>query len=94
MVSLEAQHKVALVSCVELVLMRRGNTNYHLVLAKLSSIHNCTIMDCYENPEYLRTVLKEVYKEDYNSIIDEIKLELDELVNMEKIVDFFKIMES
>jgi hypothetical protein len=94
MVYLEVQHKVALVSCVELVLMRRGNTNYHLVLAKLGSLYNCTIMDCYENPEYLRTVLKDVYKEDYNSIIDEIKLELDELVNMEKIVDFFKIMES
>ena len=51
-------------------------------------------MDCYENPEYLRTVLIAVFKEDYKSIIEEIKLELDELINVEKINHFFKIMES
>lgn len=87
-------HKMALVSCIELVLMRRGNTNYHLVVAKLDTLYSCGIMDCYEHPEYLRTALKEVYKDNYNSIIDEIKVELDELVNTKQIADFFKIMEG
>ncbi|NHI03218.1 hypothetical protein DYY67_1530 [Candidatus Nitrosotalea sp. TS] len=52
-------------------------------------------MDCYERPEYLRTVLKEVYKEDYKSVLDDIKLELEKLVDIEKETErFFKIMES
>jgi hypothetical protein len=75
--------------------MRRGNTNYHLVIARLHSLYNCTIMDCYKHPEYLKIVLKEVYKEDYKSILEDIKLELEKFVDIEKETErFFKIMES
>jgi len=82
------QHKLALLSCIELVLMRRGNTDYNLVVAKLDSMYSCTIRDCYEHPDYLRTVLKEVYNGDYNHIVDEIKVQLDELTNVEEIRNF------
>lgn len=71
--------------------MRRGNVNYNLVLAKLGSFYDCKIRDCYDHPEYLKTVLREVYKEDYNSIINEIRLELGDLV-VEEINDFINIM--
>ena len=91
---LAEQHKKAVISCVELVLMRRSNTLYNLVVAKLDSLYNCSISDTYENPEYLRTALKYVYKEDYKSIIEEIKSELGELVNEGDISNFFKILES
>lgn len=82
-------------ACVEVVLMRRGDTNYNLVIARIDSLYNCTVMDCYEHPEYLRTVLKKVYEKDYKFILDEIKLELEKLVDIEKETErFFKIMES
>ncbi|HET6458125.1 MAG TPA: hypothetical protein VFG24_04525 [Nitrosopumilaceae archaeon] len=74
--------------------MRKGNTKYNLLVAKLNSHHDCTIRDCYEHPEYLRPILKEVYKEDYDYIINEVKTQLVELVNEEDIAIFFKIMES
>ncbi|HEV2192971.1 MAG TPA: hypothetical protein VGR54_05045 [Nitrosopumilaceae archaeon] len=74
--------------------MSKSNTKYNLVVAKLNSLYDCSIRDCCENPEYLKTILKEVYKEDYNSIIEEIKLQLDELVMEKDMSDFFKIMES
>ncbi|MDE1726884.1 MAG: hypothetical protein KGH89_06420 [Thaumarchaeota archaeon] len=93
--SVGEQHKIALISCIEVVLMRRRNTDYNLVVAKLNAHYDVTITDCYEHPEYLKTVLKEVYKEDYNSIIDEIKLHLgDDLIAEKDMADFFKIMES
>ncbi len=87
-------YKLALISYVELVLMRRGNTNYHLVMARLDSLYSCKISDCYEHPEYLKTVLKDVYHEDYKSIVSQIKSYLAELANVKEIIDFFKIMES
>ncbi|HZS73258.1 MAG TPA: hypothetical protein VFA69_02030 [Candidatus Nitrosotalea sp.] len=87
-------YKLALISYVELVLMRRGNANYHLVMARLGSLYGCKISDCYEHPEYLKTVLKDVYQEDYKSIVSQIKSYLAELANVKEIVDFFKIMES
>ena len=87
-------YKLALISYVELVLMRRGNANYHLVMARLGSLYGCKISDCYEHPEYLKTVLKDVYQEDYKSIVSQIKSYLAELVDVKEICDFFKIMES
>ena len=92
--SFEEQHRSALMSCIELVLMRKSNVNYHTVQAKLMAICNRNLIDCYDYPKYLRDVLKGVYKEDYNSIIDEIKFELGELVEEKDMAKFFKIMES
>ncbi|HJT10522.1 MAG TPA: hypothetical protein VJ771_07055 [Candidatus Nitrosotalea sp.] len=89
------QNKLAFMTCIEIVIMRRGNKNYHLVMAKLDSLYHCKILDCYEHPERLRTVLKDVYKEDYDSILDDIGLELDKLVDVEKEIEkFFKIMKN
>ena len=79
---------------METVLMRKGNTKYNLLVVKLNSLYDCDIRDSYEHPEFLRTVLKDVYKEEYNSVIDEVKLLLDGLVKEKDISDFFKIMES
>jgi hypothetical protein len=92
--SFEEEHRTALMSCRELVLMQRSNTDYHLVQARLNALCDRNLIDCYEYPKYLRDVLKDVYKEGYNSIIDEIKLQLDELVNEKDVANFLKIMES
>jgi len=55
------QRKLALVSCLEVVLMSMGNTKYNLLVTKLDSLYDCTVRDCYEHPEYLKPALKEVY---------------------------------
>ena len=90
----DEERGVALISIIETVLMRRGDTKYNLLVAKLRSQYDCTIRDCFEQPEYLRSVQKEMYREDYNHIIEEIKLQLGELANEKDIADFIKIMEN
>ena len=82
-------------TCVEMVLMKRGNTQYNQVQAKLNSQYDCWIYQCVNHPEYLRDVLKEVYKNDYHSIIDEISMETDRITNFDKFKsNFFKILMS
>ena len=87
----------SVVTCIEVALMRRGNANYNLVLAKLQSLYNCDIEDCVNNLEYLRIILKEVYTQDYHSVLEDIALELDTLETLE-ITDFksefYKFMAS
>ncbi len=83
------QYKLALVSSIELVLMRRGNVEYNLVMARLGALYGCKISDCYEHPEYLKTVFVEVYKEKYQSVISEIKSYLGDLAEEPALVDFF-----
>ena len=86
-------HKTALISCVESVLMPISNTKYHLTVAKLRA-YDTTISESYDHAEYLKMVLKEVYENDYDQIINDIKLCLGELVEEEDITKFFKVMES
>jgi predicted alpha/beta-fold hydrolase len=63
-------------------------------LAKLGALYDCKIMDCYDHPEYLKAVLEDVYKEDYRSVILQIRSYLGELEDDPEIIPFFKTMES
>lgn len=93
--SQERENKIAFMTCVEVVLMRRGNANYNLVLAKLQSYHNFWIFECIDHPEHLRDILKEVYLNEYYSVVDEIRMESERLDDMNEIKeDFLKVMLS
>lgn len=86
--------RAALVLSIEIVLMRRGGPQYHQVLAKLENYYDCRIFDCFEHPEYLGAVIKEVYPNDYQKIIDEFKIELDEMAAQKEIAEFLKLLEN
>lgn len=88
------QHKVALISAIEVVLMSMGNAKYHSTVAKLRALYDIDIRECFDHPEYLKTVLKQVYIEDYEHIISEVKARLDTLVDLPDFKQFFKIVES
>ena len=93
MVALDAQDQLSFLTCIELVMMKRGNVNYNLVLAKLQAYFDSRIDDCLDHPEYLKTVLKEVYEDDYISILGDISLETSRLEGIDKFKsDFFKFM--
>lgn len=77
MISLTRGNRAAAVTCIEVVLMRRGNANYNAVLAKLRSLYNYDIGDCMDNLESLKIVLKEVYGKDYTSVLEDITWELE-----------------
>lgn len=86
-------HQTALISCVELVLMPISNTKYHLTVAKLRS-YDTTISESYDHAEYLKIVLKEVYENDYDQIITDIKICLGDLAQEDDIAKFLKVMET
>ncbi|MGH2613444.1 MAG: hypothetical protein ACRDFB_10420 [Rhabdochlamydiaceae bacterium] len=89
------EDKNAFMSCVEVALMRKGNVQYNQVIAKLHASYEMTIIDCYGNPEPLVAVLKGVYRQDYDSGVNAIELELERVVDMEKeIAKFLKILRS
>ena len=90
---LSEQNKLALISCIELVLMSMGNTKYNVVIAKLNA-YNISMRDSYKDLEVLKTILKEVYVFEYNRVISDIKLHLGDLINEKDMVEFFRVMES
>ena len=84
----DEQIKENLALSIEVVLMRRGGPEFQMVLAKLKNNFNLDIINCYEKPEYLRKVLKEVYREDFKSVVEEIIWELGEYAQEQKITGF------
>ena len=95
MQSLNEEERIAFTSCIEVALMRSGNTYYHSVLAKLEAYYDCKGLQLLENIEHLRDVLKEVYGKQYDSILDNINAETDQLEDLEEFkARFVKIMRS
>lgn len=72
-------NRASAVSCIEVALMRRGNTNYNAVLAKLRSLYGYDVGDCMDDLTSLKIVLKEVYGPDYTSVLEDITWELETL---------------
>lgn len=86
-------NKVTVALCIEVVLMRRSGDAYYRVISKLRSLYDCEIGDCYDKPQYLKNVLKDVYENDYKSIVEEIKLELGDSINNKGIATFLETLE-
>ena len=83
------QLRKALVSlAVERVLHDIGEPVYEKVIKQLSKDYNCYLPDCYEHPEYLNKVLKKIFGNAYLTIIESIKIELNEHIE-EKSIEIF-----
>ena len=89
----DQDNRIAFATCIEIVLMRRGNAHYNTVLAKLQALDKSWISDCLDHPEYLKSVLKQVFPNDYYTVVAEIREESDRLEDIDKLrSDFFKVM--
>jgi hypothetical protein len=73
------QVKKALVSfAIEKALLEMGVPVLHKVSKTLKDNYNCYIPDCFDNPEYLKRVLADLYGSSHMQIINSIKQSLDE----------------
>ncbi len=84
--------KVLATLAIEKTLLGMGEAVYDKVAGELYEKYHFYIPDCFEKPEYLKTVLKDLYGESYNEIINSIKRELDEFVYNKKIETFLQVL--
>lgn len=77
---------------IEVVLMRTNGPQYFSVLARLERDHGCKIADCFEHPEYLKNVLKDVYENSYGKVLDDLESELGEITSKKEIQDFLNVL--
>ncbi|MFN3654803.1 MAG: hypothetical protein ACK4TO_05700 [Candidatus Nitrosotenuis sp.] len=85
-------HKPVVAISVEIVLMRKGGPQYQLVLARLEKYYDCKIFDCFEHPDYLKSVLREVYGDEYEKIVEQIEWELGENASEPDVRKFLDIL--
>ena len=90
---MQDKNRTALALAIDVALMRRGGDRYYHFVFNLRNSYDCEIIDCYDKPQYLKNVLKEVYGNEYDSIVEDIKLELGDSVG-EEIAAFLAILEN
>lgn len=76
-------NKIAFISCVEVAVAKESKVNYNLVNDKLDAYCKCSLEDCYDQPECVKTILKEVYDNKYQSVLEKIDSELSKLENID-----------
>jgi hypothetical protein len=87
--------KKALVTlCIEKVLVEMGKPVLEEVTRRLDRNYKCYIPDCYEHPEFLKSILKELYGDSHNVIVDSIRKYLDEFRYEESIQRFVQVLAS
>jgi nitrogen-specific signal transduction histidine kinase len=63
---------------IEKVLLGMGKPIFEKVSKKLEKDYKCYIPDCYDHPEYLESVLKNIFSNGCKSIVQNIRAELAE----------------
>lgn len=87
------QAKKALVSLsIEKVLLTLGKRVLDEVNSRLYENYHCYIPDCFDNPEYLKKVLQDLYGKASLNIIQSIKKELEEFTEQKGIDNFITII--
>lgn len=77
---------------IEKTLLGIGKPVYQTVVDMLYKKYQCHIPDCYETPEYLQTVLKELYGKSYDEIVESIQKELKEFSDKKGIEKFLHVL--
>lgn len=87
------QAKKALVALsIETVLLNMGKRIHDEVNSRLYENYHCYIPDCFENPEYLKRVLQDLYGKASLNIIQSIKKELEDFAEQKGIDNFITII--
>ena len=85
--------KKALVSlAIENALFEIGRPVYEKVIESLYKEYHCYLPDCYEHPEYLNEILKQLYGNAHDIVVKSIKKQLDEFSYQKPIARFLSVI--
>ena len=77
---------------IEKALVKIGFPVYENVVQKLYENYHCHLHDCYEHPEYLHEVIKEIFGSSYKDLVESIKTQLEENAEHETVADFLTVI--
>jgi hypothetical protein len=77
---------------IEAALIEMGEQIYKKVTERLWELYKCQTVDCYDNPEYLKSTLKDLYGNSYVGIIQSIKKQLAEFSSRRLINNFLMLI--
>jgi hypothetical protein len=89
--NIDLAHKGLVCLVIESTLLKIGKPTYDKVVHDLNK-NSHYLTDCYEHPEYLDEVLKELYGNAHDVIVQSINKQLEEFSYQEPIKRFLKVI--
>lgn len=80
--------KVFVDIAIQKALLESGSVTLERVNNRLFDIYRSNLSDCYDNPEYLREVLKDVFGDSHTRVVDAIKIRLQSISHHKQIEVF------
>jgi len=71
--SLDMMKKTIVVLAMKNTFLELGLEEYDKIVLMLQKDHNCSLEDCYENPEALKQVLQDLLGDSYNDVMNSLK---------------------
>jgi len=75
-------------------LLELGIQDYDKVVSLLQKDYRCTLDECYENPEYLRNILKDLYGNSYPDILNSISENMKDISSQATVKDFLQVLNT
>ena len=75
-------------------LLELGIHEYDKIESLLQKDYSCTLEDCYENPEYLRNILKDLFGDSYPDILNSLSENMKEILADESVKEFLQVLNT
>jgi two-component system chemotaxis response regulator CheY/two-component system response regulator (stage 0 sporulation protein A) len=75
-------------------LLELGIQEYDKIASLLQKDYNCTLEDCYENPEYLRNILKDLFGDSYPDILNSLSENMKDILSQQSVKDFLQVLST
>ena len=82
--------KELIIIAIEKSLLEIGKPDLNKVKEKLMADYNRTLADCYDEPEFLNRILKDIYGTAHVTIVDSIKKNLGNMMSSQPIQNFLE----
>lgn len=90
----ELMKKTMVTLALKNTLLELGVQEYDKVMSLLQKDYNSTLEDCYENPEYLRQILKDLFGDSYEDILSSLNENMKEISSQKEIKDFLQVLST
>ena len=92
--SLDQMKRTMVTLAIKNTFLELGLEEYDKIVLMLQKDYSCSIEDCYDNPEYLKQVLKDLLGDSYNNVINSLKENIKNISSNKTTLNFLDALSS
>ena len=92
--SLDQMKRTMITLAIKNTFLELGLEEYDKIVLMLQKDYNCSLEDCYDNPEYLKQVLKDLLGDSYNDVLNSLKENIQNISSNKTTLNFLDALSS